>query len=213
MRDLRDGSVTAIPWSVTTGEAMPVQIWGDVVQVIAAAPTQNQWFSKRLGLSCTLVYMPDHSTRPTDPAYARAFTSLSDAFPYLFISHASLADLNTRLTPLPMDRFRPNLVVYGGTPYQEDSWRGVRVGTCLFELVKPCARCAITTIDQHTGQRSAEPLATLAGYRRRMADKSVKVDFGMNAVATSGGTVRVGDPVVPRGAIRSPDAAHSWPAP
>jgi uncharacterized protein YcbX len=90
-----------------------------------------------------------------------------------------------------MDRFRPNLVFAGGTAFQEDGWRTVRIGTARFDLVKPCARCVIITTDQRTGERGKEPLRTLSAYRSRGS----KVLFGMNAVGDADGTVRVGDAV------------------
>ena len=96
-----------------------------------------------------------------------------------------------------MDRFRPNLVIAGGTPFQEDDWRRISIGTSHFDLVKPCARCVITTTEQYTGQRGKEPLRTLANFRKRGGQGSSRVDFGMNAIGTTGSTVRVGDAVQP----------------
>jgi hypothetical protein len=134
--------------------------------------------------------MPDRTRRHTDGRYAKGITSLSDGFPYLVLSQASLDELNTRLEqPVPMDRFRPNLVVSGGVPYQEDGWTEMHVGDVAFQLVKPCGRCLIVTTDQHTGTRSKEPLRTMASYRSQGA----KVLFGMNAMGPSFGTIRVGD--------------------
>jgi uncharacterized protein YcbX len=91
-----------------------------------------------------------------------------------------------------LDRFRPNIVIAGGTPYQEDGWKEISIGDARLSVVKPCARCVIITTDQTTGERSTEPLRTLAKYRRR-AGAEHKVDFGMNAMAKSGDVVRVGD--------------------
>jgi uncharacterized protein YcbX len=118
---------------------------------------------------------------------------LSDGFPYLIISQASLEDLNGRLKePVGMERFRPNLVIAGGAAFQEDGWRSVRIGTARFDLVKPCGRCIIITTDQRTSERDKEPLRTLATYRSKVN----KVLFGMNAVGDAEGTVRVGDLVI-----------------
>jgi uncharacterized protein YcbX len=153
--------------------------------------------------------MPEKAKRTVDPTYAQGITSLSDGFPYLIVSQASLDDLNARVedemirrsddqkiemrpTPLLMDRLRPNLVIGGGTAYQEDGWTEITIGEARFTLVKPCSRCAITTTDQRTGERGKEPLRTLATYRRRVGDPH-KVDFGMNAMGVSGGLIRVGD--------------------
>jgi uncharacterized protein YcbX len=127
-----------------------------------------------------------------DPDYGMPgdHVSLADGFPFLMISEASLADLNARLEePVPMDRFRPNLVVTGCEPFAEDGWRRVRVGGVRFRVVKPCARCKITTVDQQTAATSKEPLRTLASFRKRGS----KVHFGQNLVGDSTGILSVGD--------------------
>ena len=90
-----------------------------------------------------------------------------------------------------MDRFRPNLVVGGCDPYAEDGWRVVRIGSITLRVVKPCARCAITTVDQRTATRGKEPLRTLATFRR----SGTKVLFGQNLVHDQTGILRTGDPV------------------
>jgi hypothetical protein len=111
----------------------------------------------------------------------------------LLLSEASLEGLNRRLSlPVPMDRFRPNIVVSGCPAHAEDGWRKVRIGSVDFRVVKPCARCVITTTDQETGDRSAEPLRTLATYRVRDS----QVLFGQNLIHGGRGSMRVGDPVV-----------------
>ena len=107
-------------------------------------------------------------------------------------SSASLEDLNSRLDrPVPMNRFRPNLVIDGCGPYEEDGWKRIRIGEVEIELVKPCSRCTIPTVDQETGIAGTEPLRTLAGYRSREEG----VYFGMNAIPRSTGRVTIGDPV------------------
>ncbi len=138
--------------------------------------------------------MPDATLRPTDRTYAEAITSLSDGFPYLIISQTSLDDLNGRLdAPIGMERFRPNIVIAGGAPFQEDQWSMIGIGDVRFSLVKPCARCVITTTDQRTGQRNKEPLSTLATYRKRIAENgAVNLDLGMNAVAIGNGSLAKG---------------------
>lgn len=195
--DRRDGGTLDLPWTIAEGPAHTATVWDDTVAVRCAPEAWSAWFRERLGRTVTLVHMPEDTHRPTDPRYADSLTSLSDAFPYLLLSQASLDRLNGQLgTPLPMDRFRPNLVIAGGEAFQEDGWREVRIGEALFRVVKPCARCAITTIDQRTGERGPEPLRTLALHRR----SNGQVLFGQNAVALGGVRVRVGDAVVPVGA-------------
>jgi uncharacterized protein YcbX len=106
-----------------------------------------------------------------------------------------LADLNSRLVePLPMNRFRPNLVVTGGPAYAEDEWHRIEIGGIRLLVVKPCGRCVVTTTDQATGERGNEPLRTLATFRRRDGE----VMFGQNLVHETPGHLRVGDPVLLR---------------
>ncbi|MBL7953054.1 MAG: MOSC domain-containing protein [Flavobacteriales bacterium] len=195
--DIRDGRHLDLPWALQSGSTMPASVWDEPVDVIPAPPVMAKWFAQQLGVSCTPVFMPDGTLRPTDTRYAQAVTSLSDGFPYLILSQTSLDDLNSRLgahSQVSMDRFRPNLVIAGGTAFQEDDWRHILIGEYIFHLVKPCARCIITTTDQRTGARGKEPLATLSRYRRRASD-AAKVDFGMNAVGSIDGVLRVGDAV------------------
>jgi len=130
-----------------------------------------------------------------DPDYAPPGhrVGFADAFPFLIISEASLADLNRRLdTPLPMNRFRPNLVIAGVEPFGEDRLRAFAIGGMTFSAVKPCDRCVVTTTDQVTGERGVEPLRTLATFRR----SNGKVLFGQNVIHTGTGRLRVGDPLL-----------------
>jgi uncharacterized protein YcbX len=116
----------------------------------------------------------------------------ADAYPFMLLSEASLADLNTRLeTPLDMARFRPNIVIAGTTPYAEDGYTRVRIGEISFRGPKRCERCVITTVDPDTGLSGREPLRTLAKYR--LEDQ--KVWFGMNLIHDNLGLLRVGDAV------------------
>jgi len=118
--------------------------------------------------------------------------SFADAFPFLLLSEGSLSDLNRRLeTPLPIERFRPNIVVSGCEPYAEDGWQQVRIGKVVFRVAKPCARCVITTTDQTSGERGPEPLRTLAQFRQ----KDGKILFGQNLVHEGRGILRVGENV------------------
>lgn len=190
----------AVPLGPDGGPRRPspptsVVVWKDTVLARDAGDEAATWLSARLGETARLVFMPEDACRPVDPDFAgpREVVSFADAFPYLLISEASLADLNARLPrPLPMGRFRPNLVVAGCAPYAEDSWRMIRIGEAAFQIVKPCARCAVTTVDQETGAPDGpEPLRTLATYRR-LGDGVV---FGQNLLATSPGRIRVGDAV------------------
>jgi uncharacterized protein YcbX len=172
-----------------------VTVWRDRCAAAWVGETAARWFSDVLDCSCSLVHMPDSTRRPTDPAYdsTGSRVSFADAFPFLLISDASLADLNRRLTdPLPMNRFRPNLTVGGAAAYDEDRWSRIEIGPIGLKLVKPCARCVVTTTDQDTMERGVEPLRALAAYRNRGG----KVMFGQNAIHEKEGQLRVGDRVL-----------------
>jgi len=171
----------------------PVRIWRDTVMAAPLGAGPAAWMSEHLGVACEVVYLPGDATRVVEEGYQpRRQVSFADGFPFLLLSEASLADLNARLErPMPMNRFRPNLVVTGCAPFAEDSWREVRIGALRFAVVKPCARCVITTTDQATGERGREPLATLASYRRR----GDTVLFGQNLIHLDEGWLAVGDAV------------------
>lgn len=187
-----------LPLHPEGGEAAEVEIWEDRVGAIAPDPEADRWFSDVLETPCRAVFLPDQARRPVDPEYAAGhLVSFADGFPVLVATTASLEELNRRLppslTPIPMTRFRPNLVV-GGVPgaHAEDGWRRLRSGDVEIRLVKPCARCAVTTVDPATGRFAGpEPLRALADYRQREG----KVFFGENGVVERGGTLRVGAPV------------------
>ena len=135
--------------------------------------------------------------------------SFADGFPVLIISEASLEALNSRLpSPLPMNRFRPNLVVRDSAPFAEDGWRRIRIGEAVLRLIRPCIRCVTTTVDQATGQTGKEPLATLATFRRAEGG----VIFGQNAVHERGGLIRLGDPVEVLEFSASPAIGQPLPA-
>ncbi len=198
--DVRKGGHIMLPWILEEGETHRVSVWSDQLKALIANDDINEWFSEALAQRVLLAYMPDKTKRRTDGRYAEGLNSLSDGFPYLVVSQASLDDLNAKLaidgaTSVPMDRFRPNLVIAGGDAFQEDEWTEIFIGEVPFALVKPCARCVIVTTDQKTGERGKEPLRTLATYRT----KGKKVMFGVNAVALEGGSIRAGDPIMVNG--------------
>jgi uncharacterized protein len=181
-----------VPFLPPDGKPLRAQVWEDVVETRPVDRDADRWFERFLGVRCRLVYLPEESVRPVDQDYGKPGdrVGLADGFPFLRISEGSLAELNARLErPLPMNRFRPNLVVGGCDPFAEDGWRTVRIGSITLRVVKPCARCAITTVNQRTGVRGKEPLRTLATFRR----SGTKVLFGQNLVHDETGTLRTGD--------------------
>ena len=175
-----------------------VEVWGDIMPAAVAEDRAHAWFSWFLDMECRLVFLDDPASRPVEAGYGRPgdVVSFADSFPALLLSEASLDALNERLEePVPMHRFRPNLVVSGVEAFAEDAWERVRIGDVDFMVVKPCARCVVTTIDQETGTSSGkEPVRTLQTFRRA-ADG--KVHFGQNLVPLHPGVVRRGDPVAP----------------
>lgn len=173
-----------------------VTIWRDSLQVPDAGEAAAQWLSQFLGRACRLVQVSEPRARQVDTAYAEAGdkVAFADGFPVLLIGQASLDDLSARVgRPLPMLRFRPNLVVSGSEPYAEDSWKRIRIGELEFRVVKGCSRCIMTTLDPQTGERSAdrEPLTTLKTYRERGGE----VYFGQNLIACGEGQLRLDMPV------------------
>ncbi|MFD7664308.1 MOSC domain-containing protein [Streptomyces sp. NPDC059788] len=183
------------------GATVTVEVWGDKVEAVPASGAAAEWFSGFLGAAVELVHLDDPAgRRPADPAYARPgeTVSFADGFPLLVTTTSSLDALNSLVaqgghaeeSPLPMDRFRPNVVVDGTAPWDEDEWQRIRIGEVVFRVVKPCGRCVMTTTDQRTGQRGKEPLRTLARHRR-FGDQLV---FGQNLIPEGTGTLRVGDP-------------------
>ncbi|HEY4249493.1 MAG TPA: MOSC N-terminal beta barrel domain-containing protein [Lacunisphaera sp.] len=183
-----------------------VSVWkSENLQAEDCGESAANWLSDFLGLKCNLVRIGRDFQRPMLKSSARPGDSVSfaDAFPFLIISEASLAALNDRLQendaePVPMNRFRPSIVVDDCEAFAEDDWARVQIGDAIFRNGGPCARCIVTTTDQLTGERlGKEPLRTLATFRRDVADPS-DVNFGINLIhETKAGRVQVGDAIVP----------------
>lgn len=177
----------------TPGSTFTARIWNDEVDVAEVNESVSRWFSEQMGIQCRLVRFPENNPRPVDKRHKinDDHVSLADAYPFLIIGQASLDDLNARLeVPVPMNRFRPNFVFGGGAPFEEDNWGEFSIGEARFVGVKLCERCTMPTVDQNTGQKGAEPLATLSTFRK----KDNKVLFGQNIIALgSGGQVAEGD--------------------
>jgi uncharacterized protein len=172
--------------------SLQVHIWDDEVTAVEVNPSFSDWFSDCLGMGCKLVFFPEENARPVDARYAKNNdqVSLADAYPYLILGEATLADLNEKLMqPLEINRFRPNFVFAGGRAFEEDRWNTFTVGPVAFYGAKPCARCILTTIDPETGIKGIEPLKTLSSYRKRDA----KVLFGQNVIGLGQGEVKEGD--------------------
>ena len=174
-------------------ERSPVVIWGETVPAQITDDSISAWLSEQLGMSARLAYLPDDGQRPVDPAYADGeLVNFADGFPLLVITQAALDELNEKLdTPVPMNRFRPNLVISGAAAHAEDEWKEIVIGDARVRLAKPCSRCVIPSIDQATTERDSQINRVLAKYRRRDG----QIFFGMNALAPAGAQFRVGDEV------------------
>ena len=187
-----------VPYPDAGAPAARVWIWGQACSALDAGDAAARWMSDALDKPVRLVAMDDRYKRRPDPdcTLPGDEVSFADCYPVLAIGRSSLDDLNTR-TPAPasMRRFRPNFVVSGGTPYEEDGWRRIRIGSVEFEGVENCERCELPTVDPDTGvpDPRREPMRTLARYRRRATGG---VFLGQNLVPRGAGTVRVGDRVV-----------------
>ena len=172
------------------GERLEVHVWSDPVPAVVLEEATD-WFSTFLGGSYRLVYMPDETQRPMNE-HPDTLLNFADGSPFHLVSEASLADLNGRLdAPVPVNRFRPNLVVSGCDAFAEDRWKAFRIGPVTFRSTGPCVRCALVTVDQATGAAGKEPLKTLARYRK----VGNEVWFGGNYLHHGEGTLRLGDEV------------------
>lgn len=183
--------------------AVDTVIWRDDVRAAASDPAADAWLSAALGRPCRLVFMADPAeARQVDPTFGAPSdrVSFADGFPLLVTTTASLDDLARRaaIPTLSMDRFRTNLVVDGAEPWAEDAWTEIRVGEAALAVVKPCARCVVTTVDQASGVKhpEAEPLRTLLTFRRDARGQPI---FGQNLIPRTLGRIKVGDAVSVRG--------------
>lgn len=185
-------------------EITSVEIWGDWVDAVVLDSLLDVWMSEYLGDDVRVVRFAEGAERIADQTYAAPGdrVGFADGFAVLVTGTASLAALNARLAePVPMSRFRPNIVVETSEPWAEDRWRRIRVGEVELAVVKTCGRCVIINVDQDRGVSEREPLRTLTSFRQQ----GKRVLFGQNATprgvpvgfgsAASFGTVRVGDPV------------------
>jgi uncharacterized protein len=201
----RQAGEARLPLHPESGEAVRVRVWADEVAGRDAGDAAAAFLRAHLGIAARMVHMPDSTVRQVDLDHGVAGdrVSFADGFPLLLITQGSLDELNGRLAePVPMLRFRPNVVVAGAVPHAEDEWRRIRLGPVPCDVVKPCARCVVTTIDEATAVAGPEPLRALAAYRRWNG----QVWFGQNVIHRGTGVLRVGDAVevVAMGPARPP---------
>ena len=177
----------------TNGTPVPVNIWKSKnVEAVDQGDEAAMWFSDWLGASVRLVHFADGYVRRVSEKYAvneDDHTGFADGYPILIASEESLADLNSRLeTPVPMNCFRPNVVVRGCDAFAEDTWSRIRIGGVELAIVKPCARCVVTTIDKETLEKKKEPLKTLNKFRKQDGGAM----FGQNVIPLGRGRLEVG---------------------
>ena len=195
-----DADSLVMPLEIQRNGSVNVTVWSSTVKAAQAPHNANAWISDYLGQECFLAFMPDSTKRTSNPKYAGfdKRVGFADGYAYLVTTEASLADLNAKLATkghpaLPMNRFRPNLVVSGASAFEEDGWKRIRIGEAVLEGAKPCGRCQVTTTDQSTGEvMGPEPLATLSSYRE---SPEFGIMFGMNCVSITAGDVKIGDAI------------------
>ena len=178
------------------GPRRNVTIWRDSFAALDAGDEAAAWLSTRLGFAARLVAFANDVRREVDVTYAQdAQTTFTDAYPLLIVNEASLDALNEKLpSPIPMARFRPNLVVRAQTAWAEDGWAKLNIDGVNLDAVKPCARCVAITTDQLTGERpqGSLPLTALTALHSMPGRGAI---FGMNLVHRTLGTIRSGAPV------------------
>lgn len=172
-----------------------VQVWNTTIEAIHVDSEADAWLSDSLARSCRLVRFSNNTVRSLDINYALPSdqTAFADGFPLLLLSEASLNWLNQQLQqPVPMTRFRPNIVVSGCEPFAEDNWKQIHIADISMRVVKPCPRCVITTIDPNTGcKMGPEPLKTLFKFRKQ----GKQAMFGQNLIHDACGKLEIGDSV------------------
>lgn len=170
----------------------PVTVWSAHVRGHDAGDAAAAWLSDAIGADVRVVRFDASHPRRCNPDYvgdSGAHVRFADGYPVLVIGRSSLDHLNERLAAkgepaLPMNRFRPNVVLDGLAPHDEDHLASIEIDGVVLKPVKPCTRCEVTTTDQATARRGVEPLVTLSSYRRD--DRLAGIAFGMNAIVVEG---------------------------
>lgn len=197
---LDGGGERLLPKEGRQQQVVPVNIWDDQVAAYDQGDDWADWFSRWLGAQVRLVYMPPQPLRPVDADYAKtpAYVGFADGFPLLLLGEASLQYLNSFLPfNLVMERFRPNIVVSGSKPFAEDGWRKLRAGDVGLDVVKPCSRCVIPTIDPQTAQKQREVWQMLQQQRR---GEDGKIYVGQNVLhrleCAASAVLHIGQPLI-----------------
>ena len=207
---LQDASLPPLTFTPTlSGAIIEVELWRDRFIAIDQGDEVAQWFHQLLDLDhgkfCRLVRQSPQHIRLLDTKYSlnrEHSVNFADNYPVMLTATASLEELNHRIVEIhqqqkqaiPMNRFRPNIVIETTEPFIEDKWSIIQIGDIQFTVVKPCSRCIITTIDQQDGAKNQlkEPLNTLGTFRQ-LSEQGVM--FGVNMVPHDKGIIRLGDHV------------------
>ena len=193
------GDIVRVPLAPPPQATREVRVWASRVQAHAVSDEADALLSECLGEEVQLMYMPDSTARTLKEGRGQAgdIVSFADGYPLLVASVSSLADLNRRIAangrdPVPMNRFRANVVIDGAEPFAEDRLGPMTLGNVAFRAASPCVRCQVTTTDQTTGESCGpEPLATLSTFRRTPDGPM----FGTNCIPDAEGVIRIGDAV------------------
>ncbi|MXY52064.1 MAG: MOSC domain-containing protein [Gammaproteobacteria bacterium] len=183
----------------SSGEETTVNYYGNQVPVVDQGDELAEWFSSVVGTEVRVAALKASYRRsiPLDefaPIDGIAHSGFVDVAPILVTNEASLDDLNGRLdAPVPMNRFRPNIVVEGLGAYAEDSLATLHGPDLRLVRTTHCERCVVTCTDQETGERASEPLATLKSYRHRQNGYAGGVMFGAYMGVEGTATIHVGD--------------------
>lgn len=189
-----------IPAPPPDAPSREVVVWSDTVTARDAGDAAADWFSAIVGRPVRLVRIAPDAERRLDTSYAEGLVAFADGFPLLVMSAATLDALRARGHAIDARRFRPNVVIGGAAPFDEDAWTSLRIGGIDIDLVKPCSRCTMVDVDPDAGTPARGLLADLATFRRRDG----QVFIGQNGVHRAAGSIRVGDPVTVRSAVATP---------
>lgn len=190
-----DGSSAVVRFSDFASDNAPTEVWGNHFTAHIAPEAINRWLSGFFARDVQLRWIGQAPSRRVK-RHEGVPLSFADGYPYLLANEASLRDLQNRCkASVQMEQFRPNIVVTGAQPWEEDTWKVIRIGSVIFDVAKPCSRCIFTTISPEKGQKhpAGEPLKTLQSFRT--AQDNGDVDFGQNLIARNSGVIRVGDEV------------------
>lgn len=188
------GSILLGPPNGPQENDIDVTVWQDNVIASDCGETAATWLSEFLGTTCRLVCLSDQTARKVDVDFAKSgeLVAFADGFPTLVVTQESLDEFNSHLdSPIDMRRFRPNIVIAGATPYAEDQWQTIRIGEIELDLVKPCSRCIMPSINPDTAKKEMAINEALLKTRRR--DRTTY--FGQNALHRGLGKIHVGDAV------------------